>query len=284
MPSRFVRHALAAVLAAALALVLACEKGFTAGGPCPPEVPTNAGFCVDSTSFLLCDSNRRLANAPVKCKGPKGCAGTLPGKLKDICDISGNTKGDSCVVTGGAKACDLTDRACSADNKSLIVCGCSKPAKFEVIPCLGPKGCYADASGTATCDNRTAKEGDFCDPVAEPQSLFACTDDKRTMLGCLKDKEAWAPARTCRGPSGCVSKGVEADCDSTIAEAGDPCEADGMPACTADREASLECKNAHFAEMIAHCKNPCEARKIGHTFDVTCELRDQDRDAGKGPK
>ena len=272
--SRIVRAALTSTFAIGVIVACACDKGFKAGGPCPPEVPTLSGICIDDSSFLLCDANRRLAAQPIACKGPKGCSASLPGKLKDVCDISGNQKGDFCVVGGTTKGCNSTDRACSPDKSSLVVCGCGKDPRMEVMPCRGPKGCFVDDAGLAECDNDIAVAGEFCDLTVQEQTLFTCASDKRTMLGCSPQHE-WKVARTCRGPKACsvrgVGKSTAVECDSTVAEAGDPCELEGLGTCTVDRKSSLVCKRLKFGE-VGECMHPCESVDVGNAYNVSCEI------------
>jgi len=70
-----------------------------AGDPCPPQ---GGGYCVSTTSALLCDRNRLEL---FQCRGPYGCS---PG---NGCDRSKAAPGDACQTTWeGAGACSSVDQ------------------------------------------------------------------------------------------------------------------------------------------------------------------------------
>jgi hypothetical protein len=253
-----------------LVMALACEKPLKTGSPCPPEVAPGMAFCLDSSSALVCGAEKHFANAVTPCKGKKGCFGNKPGNLADVCDFSGDETGDYCVEAQ-ALECVQTTRTCSADGRSMVVCSCTKPGKFEVVSCRGPKGCSVGASGRAECDHSIVKADDPCDPVVD-LDRYACSDDKLQMLVCTPAAKKWVPARACRGPKHCVQKGQAAECDAMLSEIGDVCDVPGLMGCTVDRGSATICKNGAFVEAAAcHAPSFCQATPLDNMYKVDCD-------------
>jgi hypothetical protein len=251
-------------------IALACDKPFKTGSPCPSEVTPGMAFCFDSSSALTCTAEKKFANATTPCKGKKGCFGNKPGKLADICDFSGDETGDYCVEAE-ALECDTTTRTCSADGRSMVACSCSKPGKFEVIACRGPKACSVSAAGLAECDHSIVKADDPCDPAVDDHK-YACSEDRLLMYVCPPAAKKWVPARSCRGPKHCVQKGQAADCDAMLSQIGDPCDVQGLMGCTVDRGSATICKNGAFME-VATCHAPsfCQATPVENVYRVDCD-------------
>jgi hypothetical protein len=82
------------------------------------------------------------------------------------------------------------------------------------------------------------KAGDTCQ-----QGQGACADGT-AMLACVKGVLALMP---CHGALGCTTQGNNAQCDNSLAAAGDVCDEDGDFACSQDKKAALACRENKFA-------------------------------------
>jgi hypothetical protein len=122
-------------------------------------------------------------------------------------------------------------------------------AKFhEASSCRGANRCDAE-HGRATCDTRTAREGDHC--VASDDPAHACTADLNTELACVDG--VFVRWKECRGEKKCRSSFAGVACDDSVALEGDPCHAAGTT-CSVDRKSALQCTdmlNGHWRTLAA---------------------------------
>ncbi len=158
------------------------------------------------------------------------------------------------------EACRVPDQlVCAASNRGLV---CDPPAgsasaeastpaprAWTEVACKGARGC-ARAGDDDACDDTVASEGDPC-PRSPPLD-YACGTDHGSALVCHDGRfSLW---RRCRGPEGCrVLDGRNVHCDTSLGEAGDPCERPGTFACSVEGNAMLECDGKALS-LVASCK------------------------------
>jgi hypothetical protein len=175
-------------------------------------------------SSMQCDAGKM---AVVACDGRKGCKTLDDGVYCDRLPPAPKP-GDACAKMQG-------DR-CTADSKGYLTC--TNGTLVLASTCKGPLGCSAFDESVA-CDTSVADVGDAC------ASGESCARDGHTLLACVGGKRA--ESRKCRGPAGCKeTRGAVRDCDDSIAEAGEPCNALSH-ACSVDGKSVLACKDAKFA-------------------------------------
>jgi len=138
-------------------------------------------------------------------RGLNGCMSMMgsPG----TCTNDGFLVGEPCHDEGNPSAAS-TRRPCSVRGQALE----------ETADCNGQHGCVNNVKG-ATCDQGSQEAGSACD--ADQEDSYSCSPDKKTELVCKGGKMVLAS--NCRGMHGCRQKGDEIDCDSSLAEVGDPC-------------------------------------------------------------
>ena len=105
-----------------------------------------------------------------------------------------------------------------------------------------------------------ARAGGSCSGAAA-----TCTE-KASALFCIDD--AYMPI-TCRGEKGCVQTGAVVDCDESIANEQDPCNAPDAIACSPDHKEALRCTNKHFV-LDETCKGPTGCR-IDAVQKISCD-------------
>jgi hypothetical protein len=121
---------------------------------------------------------------------------------------------------------------------AALVCG---GGTYSPLACRGPRGCTGQGS-SAYCDMQLAEEGDACLGGAE---TYACAVDHQRALSCHGGK--WTLWRSCKGEGGCAWKGrSNVECDSTIADIGDPCTTAGNVACSPDGKNIYVCRGDKF--------------------------------------
>ncbi|MFO0611617.1 MAG: hypothetical protein U0414_03445 [Polyangiaceae bacterium] len=100
----------------------------------------------------------------------------------------------------------------------------------------------------------------------------ACSTDKTRELTCGKD-ERMEVAMTCKGPNGCrVDAGGDSiSCDTTLADADDPCSGDDS-ACSTDHHRQLRCQAGKFA-ITSTCKGPdgCTLTPKSGGYTLSCD-------------
>lgn len=93
----------------------------------------------------------------------------------------------------------------------------------------------------------------------------ACVD-KAAALACHDGKLVKV---SCSGPAGCANYGEHASCDTSVANAGDPCMGeDDEYACSPDKKRALTCKGGSFSLHLA-CRGKGGCAVSGH--HVTCD-------------
>ncbi len=158
---------------------------------------------------------------------------------------------------------------CAAKDRGLL---CEGGAWTE-LPCRGSGGC-AHRGASDDCDDTVAQEGDRC-PRQLPAD-YACTTDGARALICKNGRfDVW---RNCRGARRCaVAVDRHLDCDTTLGEPGDPCEAMGTYACSVDAHAMLLCDGRALV-VTSSCRGPDGCRFDRETHKVDCD----DRQAAEG--
>jgi len=142
-----------------------------------------------------------------------------------------------------APVCATGAPACSGDRKFLLLtCGNAQPALLST--CFGSAGCV-QRGAEITCDGSVAAPGDPC--VSEGE--LACSTDGTQLLACRRRVKVLASL--CRGPRRCVSAAA-IECDSTIANAQEPCDGEGSLACSTDARMLLRCTQGRFV-----ASSPC---------------------------
>ena len=111
---------------------------------------------------------------------------------------------------GVGSSCDKGEARC-VDPARALTC---EAGRFIETPCRGKDGCRLLPEGTA-CDIRGNKEGDGC---SKDEEGAAVCSDPATLVSC----RAGAIVRSaCRGKGGCTEEIGRAQCDASIAEAGE---------------------------------------------------------------
>jgi hypothetical protein len=225
-----VRHALVLLfLASAVVLATSCKK--KEGGACagPEQVcfdKTNALACRNNVLVPIecagplgcskfgdrvnCDTSTASAGAPcmglddeyactpdkkealvckkgkfehfLGCAGPNGC---LPTGRIPKCDTSVSNHGENCRDPGTF--------ACSADQKTMLVC---RSGAWETMRyCRGQYGCALKDDGPA-CDESLSMVGDLCSVPGQ----LGCSTDGKSELIC--QGSVFAKSRTCK--TGCT--------------------------------------------------------------------------------
>jgi len=231
-----------------LACVILATLDFACEPPPPPapgaECREGAAICNGPHGALVCVANRLAA---ASCGGPRGCSVDTARSMV-LCDESVADVGEPCWQgswsTGGRSAC-------SRDRKHALIC---EKNHFAVMAtCKGPTGC-ANQSPMVQCDSRIADEGDPC-----LEGAVACSTSGATLLACREHR--FAVDATCRGPKACHESTTGIRCDSSVAEAGDPCGGTGGVACSADHTSLLKCEDSKMS-VVSPCKG-----KAGCTAD-----------------
>jgi hypothetical protein len=141
----------------------------------------------------------------------------------------------ACKPSPGS-SCDAHEARC-LDAKRAIVCD---EGKFVETPCKGKAGCSTAPDGTS-CDFSGNQPGDVCSK--DNEGVAVCADEHR-MLSCHGREYESVP---CLGPRGCEMVGAQANCDQSVAEAGESCKKGKAKACSADKSQVLSCQSGHMA-------------------------------------
>ncbi len=159
--------------------------------------------------------------------------------------------------------CHVEDQSfCTARDRGLLC----ESGRWTEIACRGTAGCSRQGRADE-CDDTVAQEGDPC-PRQEPAD-YACSADAARALVCKAGRfELW---RNCRGTQKCVvAADRHLDCDTTLGEAGDPCEKIGTYACSLDSRAMLICDGRSLA-LTSSCRGPTGCRFDRETHKVDCD-------------
>ncbi|MFO0594668.1 MAG: hypothetical protein U0228_05175 [Myxococcaceae bacterium] len=227
------------VLAAVAFAVLAvsCSKP-KEGEACEGE----KGTCLDKENAIVCIGG---TYAKVKCqKSATGCMEVV-GNVS--CDVIRDV-GVPCAGSGGD---------CSSDGKKMLACEGGKWA-FK-MNCS--KLCVSNVNGVR-CENASGAAGDPCTKEQFDQAV--CSEDKKTLLVC--DGEKFNAASSCKGQNHCRAVNKNIECDTTIADVGDPCEEDGTLSCDPAKKELLKCSGKKFA-----LEKKCPKRCMNAFNDIKCE-------------
>ncbi len=97
--------------------------------------------------------------------------------------------------------------------------------------------------------------------------------DKKTALACRAG--TWVEV-ACAGPTGCGKYQDHANCDTSVAEAGDPCMGeDDEYACSSDKKRALVCKGGKF-EPYLECRGKAGCAMLGRS--VSCDTSVAEKD------
>ena len=228
---------------------------------CKPKV---GGKCTIGQSYctkdgaLFCGEDGKLV--ATSCQGPLGCV--QHGKAAS-CDQSLAVVGEPCE--------DQDNVACSVDKRSELDC----KAKLWTLgaTCKGAKGCELKGE-ELFCDHTLADKDDPC----HRDGQIACANDKTAILRC--EGNVFKAIDSCRGPKSCTfeehpaQQRIEFNCDDSVAEAGDPCEAENNHACSVDHKAIHICHSKLFVQLKA-CTGP-----KGCTFDSATDKLSCDQGSG----
>ena len=103
-------------------------------------------------------------------------------------------------------------------------------------------------------------------PGAPCSGASAVCTDKASALFCL---DGTFMATSCRGEKGCAQTGTAIECDESIANEQDACNAPDGIACSIDQKEALRCTNKHFV-IDETCKGPTGC-KIDATQKISCD-------------
>jgi hypothetical protein len=137
---------------------------------------------------------------------------------------------------GAAPPCRPSQPMCAPDRRAIVT-ACGNQLNL-VQMCLGPAGCSASGNSLA-CDDSIARPGDPC----RAEGAYGCTPEANAMIACRGGRQA--VASSCKGSRGCAS-GAAIACDTSIADAGDPCDGEGSSACARDGRSLLRCTRGVF--------------------------------------
>jgi hypothetical protein len=115
------------------------------------------------------------------------------------------------------------------------------------------------------CDDRAAVEGEAC---MSPNGARSCTADGAHGLVCSGGH--WSAWRACKGPRGCVAASDHVECDSTLADVGDPCVSPDSFACSRVGAALLACVGEHM-EVARRCRGVRECRVDEGSRKTDCD-------------
>ncbi|HEY6728899.1 MAG TPA: hypothetical protein VI197_33040 [Polyangiaceae bacterium] len=151
---------------------------------------------------------------------------------------------------GVGSSCDPTEARC-LNGTTQLVC---QDGEYIATPCRGPGGCAVLPTVGTACDISKNKPGDIC--ATHEEGVASCTSDHQ-MIVCRSGKYGFEP---CRGPAGCENSRRRANCDKTLASAGDPCKDEGSTACSVKGEDLLACKGGTM-QPLYRCRGEagCEA-------------------------
>ena len=139
---------------------------------------------------------------------------------------------------GPGSSCDVGEARCLDAHRELVC----DDGKLVETPCKGKGGCTTIQEATS-CDISGNQPGDPCAKVDE--GVAVCSDEQ-TMLACHARKFERVP---CRGPRGCETVAGQANCDQSVAEAGEACKKESAKACSGDKSRVLACREGRMVEL-----------------------------------
>lgn len=168
---------------------------------CDNTLAEEGDVCAGTAYACTVDKKARLAckdgkfEVESKCLGDDGCSS---GGFLVECDGSRSEPNAKCEKEGSV--------ACSADDKSLLVC---KGSKY-VFSSACKEGCTRSGSkftATLTCKGEAATVGAPCATAGD----VACDDSRKNALECKNG--TFQQARACSGAKGCSYSGSSVECD-----------------------------------------------------------------------
>lgn len=175
-----------------------------AEGECDQSVADDKDACNLSGNFV-CTSDKKAMLECAKnrwsfvqsCLGSRGC---VMDQKKVTCDNSVASAGDACR--------EEDDHACSADQKTALVC---RSGKFVLASnCKGKNGCKIGGDKNTgfkvECDDSLANVGDPC----EKEGQYSCAPDERSIVKCVSKK--FSQDDRCKPKEKCAVKGDLVGC------------------------------------------------------------------------
>ena len=206
------------------ALVTCDISANQAGDACSTDDNDNGACSVDRQSMVLCEAG---AYKVVPCRGARHCE--QQGPFRAVCDTS---------IAAANDECEADEAACSADGQSMLTCTNGRMAAGS--PCRGANHCQVQGN-RINCDASVTEVGDACDSDAGA----SCSADGQNLMHCVDGRIAVQVP--CRGPQHCRVSGRNIDCDTSLAQVGDPCEGSNAT-CRMDGLALLECSGGVYAQ------------------------------------
>lgn len=224
-----------ASLLLSLGSVEGCKKKPVAGAKCTAGSPTAGSFtgaCSGKGAALVCLSG---TYKEIKCVDkPVGCMETM------------GSVGCNQIVDA-EEPCFDKQFGCSSDGKKMLEC---KDGTWALkMDCKSSKGCVENVEGVK-CESAEAEEGDKC----HQKDAGSCSPDKSKLLVC--DGKKFYVASTCKGQNKCRAAGSKIECDTSKADADDPCEDKDKLACDTAMKVMLVCDGKKFVEK-QKCKKRC---------------------------
>jgi hypothetical protein len=214
-----------------------------------------AAGCKKPKAGDSCKGDRVASSYSGACKGKDAAVVCVDGTYKDVQCVPGAV---GCMETMGNVSCDRVkdedepcfsdEKAdCSSDHKKMLEC---KKGKWKLtMACKSSKGCVSNAKGVL-CESAEAEEGDDC----KQKNAGSCNPDKDKLLVC--DGKKFFVASTCRGQNHCRASGSKIECDTSMAEIGDPCEEEDKLSCDTKKKVMLRCNGKTFEKKEA-CAKRC---------------------------
>lgn len=218
-----------------------------------------AAGCKKPKAGEPCKAGQRVVNSYPggSCNGKDAAILCIDGTYQDVkcADACSAMMGDvSCDrVKDEDEPCFQDEKAdCSNDHKKMLKC--TKGKWKLTMACKSAKGCISNVNGVS-CESAEAEEGDAC----KQKNAGSCNPDKDKLLVC--DGKKFFVASTCRGQNHCRAAGSKIECDTSMAEIGDPCEEEDKLSCDTKKKVMLRCNGKTFEK-----KEAC-AKRCNNAFD-----------------
>lgn len=205
--------------------IVSCDiSGNQTGDACSTD-DTERGACsADRQTMVMCQAG---AYKSLPCRGANHCQ--QQGPYRAVCDVS---------IANVNDECEGDEAACSADGQSMLSCVNGRMTAGSL--CRGANHCQVQGR-RINCDASVSAVGDTC----TADSGASCSADGLNLMHCVDGHIA--VQSPCRGPQHCRISGNSIDCDSSLAQVGDPCEGSNA-ACREDGLALLECQGGAYAQ------------------------------------
>jgi hypothetical protein len=119
------------------------------------------------------------------------------------------------------------------------------------------------------CSKPEVKAGDPCEQQGEIQCI-----DKQNGAFCVGGKYE---VLSCEGPTGCMMVAGSGSCTHQNHQVGEACFQEGVPQCTGDKKAMIQCENSHWIKLN-DCKGAlgCVANAEGASCDLGASAAGED--------